>query len=77
MENKQGTKIIKIRLIYLIILLVLIFGIISLVNVKNYTQREKVQEAAQNALSKSSSSILNLDYFETELNKKIGKININ
>ena len=73
MENKQGTKIIKIRLIYLIILLVLIFGIISLVNVKNYTQREKVQEAAQNALSKSSSSILNLDYFETELNKKIGK----
>ena len=75
MKEKEEKKIIKIRLINVVFLLFLIFILIIGINSNKLTTKQKIQEAAQNALSKSNTEYLETDEFVKELNKKLGENN--
>lgn len=75
MKEKEKKKIIKIRLINVVFLLFLIFILIIGINSNKLTTKQKIQEAAQNALSKSNTEYLETDEFVKELNKKLGENN--
>ena len=75
MKRKEDKKIIRIRLINVIFLLFLIFILVIGINSNKITTKQKIQEAAQNALAQSNTEYLETDKFVNELNKKLGENN--